>query len=73
LRFDLAEINFDKKTVELIDLAPHSNPAHLKGTQLYKEELQKLLPEDFKFIVTEQHYVGAEGQVLEDLAEVVMK
>ena len=72
LRFDIAEINFDKKTVELIDLAPKSDAAHLAGTKLYEKELRKLLPADFKFITSEFHYVGEEEQVLEDLAEVII-
>jgi hypothetical protein len=72
LRFDLAEIDFDHKTVELIDLAPKGDPAHVAGTKLYEAEMQKLLP-DFKITSMEQHYVGAEDQVLEVLEEVGVK
>lgn len=71
LRFDIAEIDFDKKTVELIDLAPRPNSTHIAGTKLYEKELSKLLP-DFTFKTSELHYVGEEGQVLEKLEELPM-
>jgi hypothetical protein len=72
LRFDIAEIDFDQKTGELIDLAPRPDPVHQKGTLTYAKEMQKLLP-DITFKTSESYYVGAEGQVLEELEEVVLK
>ncbi len=72
LRFDIAEIDCNKRTVDLIDLAPNANRAHIDGTDLYRRELSKLLPKDFVFKSAENHYVGADGQVLEDLEEVVV-
>jgi hypothetical protein len=70
LRFDIAEIDFRKRTVDLIDLAPNANRAHINGTDLYRKELSELLPNDFVFESFENHYVGADGRVLEDLQKV---
>jgi len=69
LRFDIAEIDFDKKTVELIDLAPGAERSHVEATRMYQKELARLLPKDFTFKISEQHYVNARGQVVEDLEE----
>lgn len=73
LRFDLVEIDFDAKTVELIDLVPEADAAHIRGTKLYEEELRKLLPEDFTFMSFEQRYVNAQGQVGESLEEALVQ
>jgi hypothetical protein len=72
LRFDIAEIDFDQKTVELIDLVPKADAAHIAGTKLYEKELRKLLPGDFEFLTKEHRYVGKEGQVLDVLEEAVL-
>ena len=73
LRFDIAEIDFDKRTGELIDLAPRPDPSHIAGTELYEKGLSKLLPGDFTFKTSELHYVGEEGRVLEKLEELPIK
>jgi len=72
LRFDIAEIDFDRRTVELIDIAPGAERSHVEATRVYKDELAKLLPKDFTFIVKEHHYVNAEGQVLESFEELTL-
>lgn len=69
LRFDIAVIDFDKKSVELIDLVPRADPAHVAKTQEYIKALKKLLPKDFSFIGSEMRYVDAEGKVVETLEE----
>jgi len=69
LRFDIAVLDFDKKTVELIDLVPKANAIHIAKTQQYINELKKILPKDFSFVGTEMRYVDAEGKVVETLEE----
>jgi hypothetical protein len=42
LRFDIAEIDFDRKTVEVIDLTPTKKTGHVAKTGSYHAELEKL-------------------------------
>jgi hypothetical protein len=69
LRFDMAVIDFDKKTVELIDLVATANKSHVEKTAAYIEELKKILPPGYELTSTEMRYVDAEGRVVDTLEE----
>jgi hypothetical protein len=71
LRVDMLEIDFAKGRAELVDLAATSSPAHLAKTRNYKNALEKALgmPVEAK----ELYYVGSNGELLEDLVEVLVK
>ena len=71
LRFDIAVVNFDEKTVKLIDMVATADKAHLGKTLEYVEQLKKILPKDFTFLPIEMRYVDAEGKVVEALEEAV--
>lgn len=68
LRFDIAEIDFDKKTIDLIDLTPKGDPSHLSKTVDYEMALKELT--GFKVNSSEHHYVE-EGMGLADDLKVI--
>ncbi len=72
LRFDIALIDFDKKSFELIDLVTMAHSAHAEKTRQYMDELQKLLGKEFKPSSKELRYVDAEGKVVDTLEESVV-
>lgn len=70
-RFDLLEIDFNKGTAELIDLASRPKPSHVEKLLAYKRELGKLLGLEVE--AKEMYYTGEHGELLEALQEVVIK
>lgn len=72
LRFDIALIDFDTKSFELIDLVPMAHGPHVEKTRQYMDVLQKLLGKEFKPSVMELRYVDAEGKVVDTLEESVV-
>jgi hypothetical protein len=71
MRFDTAEIDFDKRVVELIDLTPSSDPDHVQGTADYAKELKALT--GFKVVASELYYVGEDDALLPELGESKLK
>lgn len=68
LRFDLAEIDFEQKTIELIDLTPTLENGHVVKTLSYAAELKRLT--GFQVSSSELLYVGPDGNLLSDLIKV---
>ena len=68
LRFDLAEIDFEQKTIELIDLTPTLENGHVIKTLSYAAELKRLT--GFDVSSSELLYVGPDGNLLSDLIKV---
>ena len=68
MRFDIAEIDFAKQHVELIDLTPKGDKAHLAGTIEYAQELHRLT--GFRVSASEMHYVGDAEELLGELKHV---
>jgi len=71
LRFDFAEIDFDRGKVEVLDLTPSKDPAHIAKTAAYAEELRKLT--GFEVESFELLYVGEEGELLPELEKLAPK
>jgi hypothetical protein len=70
-RFDLLEIDFNKGTAELVDLASRPKPSHVQKLLTYKRDLGKLL--GFEVAAKELYYTGEQGELLEMLQEVIVK
>jgi hypothetical protein len=70
-RFDMLEIDFNKGTAELIDLASRPKPSHVEKLLTYKRHLGELL--GFKVAAKEMYYTGEQGELLETLQEVLVK
>ena len=70
-RFDMLEIDFNKGTAELIDLASRPKPSHVEKLLTYKRDLSKLL--GFEVEAKEMYYTGEHGELLEWLQEVVIR
>jgi hypothetical protein len=71
LRFDIAEIDFKNKTVELIDLTSLQDKGHAGKTNDYADALEKLT--GFPVSACEIPYVGEDGQLLDDLVPIPVK
>jgi outer membrane protein OmpA-like peptidoglycan-associated protein len=68
LRFDLAELDFEQKNIELIDLTPTLENGHVVKTLSYAAELKRLT--GFQVSSSELLYVGPDGNLLSDLIKV---
>ncbi|MFF0086749.1 DUF4157 domain-containing protein [Streptomyces canus] len=64
-RFDIAEIDFDRKTVELIDLTAQRDPKHAKKTAVYQTMLAELT--GFPVTAYEARYVNDNGELADEL------
>jgi hypothetical protein len=68
LRFDFAEIDFDAKKVQVLDLTPTAKSEHMAKTKAYADELKKLTGFDVDSF--EMLYVDEDGNLLTELEEV---
>jgi hypothetical protein len=68
LRFDIAEIDFKRKRIDLLDLTPSSAAEHIEKTESYAAELHRLT--GFKVYSAELLYVGEDGLLLDELKEI---
>jgi hypothetical protein len=71
LRLDMVEIDFVKGRAEVLDLTATPSAAHLEKTKAGKSALETLL--DMPVDAKEAYYTGANGELLEDLVEVVVR
>jgi hypothetical protein len=71
MRFDIAEIDFNRKTVELIDLTAMYDPDHAAATKAYAKELSRLT--GFQVKAIEMPYVGADEKLLDELGEFLLR
>jgi hypothetical protein len=65
LRFDIAEIDFDARTVELIDLTALSDPGHAGKTGEYMAALQQLT--GFPVSAYEGRYVNDDARLADEI------
>lgn len=65
LRFDIAEIDFDSKTVAVVDLTAMRDPSHAAKTGAYSSELAKLT--GFPVDAFEARYVGDDAKLAEEI------
>lgn len=70
-RFDMLEINFERREATLIDLASRPKQAHVDKLLSYRRQLEKLL--GFKVEAKEMYYTDKDGKLLEDLIEVIVE
>jgi hypothetical protein len=70
-RFDILEIDFDRGTGELVDLASRPKADHVEKLLSYKRSLRRLLGFDVE--AKEMYYTGEDGKLLESLEEVVIE
>lgn len=69
-RVDYVKLDFAKKRIEVGDLVAQANPKHQRKTMRYLEEIEKLTGLQGKAI--EYYYIGANGELLEELAQKVI-
>jgi hypothetical protein len=74
MRLDMLEIDFGRKTADVVDIASTRSTKHVAKTRAYKQAVEKLLGPDFKVTAKEMLYTNAQtGELLEELQELIVQ